>query len=81
MDVRYDINCLYIDNLPASFQIEDLWALFERFGPLFDCRIFPKTSPKGDMLQYGFVNFINKEDMDIARVSMNKKEFYGRKLK
>lgn len=69
-EVRPPENILFVCKLNPITEEEDLKRIFSRFGEIHSVNIVkdPKTNQS---LQYGFIDFINKEDCEKAYLKMD----------
>ena len=74
-----DIGTLYVANLPWRTTEDDLAALFQEFGPVVDVRVIQDPAT-GRSRGYAFVELANSDHVPRAVVSLNGREFNGRRL-
>ena len=63
-------NVLFVCKLNPVTRDDDLEVIFSRFGPINSCEII-KDARSGESLQYGFIEFTNKEDCEKAYFKMD----------
>lgn len=63
-------NVLFVCKLNPITTDEDLEVIFSRFGTIVSCEII-RDDKSGDSLQYGFIEFDNKDDCEKAYFKMD----------
>ena len=63
-------NVLFICKLNAVTREEDLEIIFSRFGEIKSCEVI-KDQRSGESLQYGFIEFANRQDCEKAYFKMD----------
>eukprot|EP00122_Pirum_gemmata_P007977 Pgem_evm1s7339 len=61
---------LYVQNIPKSYNREQLESLFSSFGTIIECKVLT-DSDSGEKKGIGFVRFSLKAEADAALTSMN----------
>jgi len=70
---------LIIRNLPFKCQLSDIQPIFEKFGLLYDISLPPGKAP-GTCKGFGFVNYINFNDVEKAIAKGNGQIIQGRPI-
>ncbi|KAF2169213.1 hypothetical protein M409DRAFT_20436 [Zasmidium cellare ATCC 36951] len=68
-DVTPPEQILFVCKLNPVTRDEDLELIFSRFGKILSCEVI-RDKKTGDSLQYGFIEFANKEDCERAYFKM-----------
>ena len=69
---------LFVSNLAFDTVGEtELRDLFENYGRVLDVRVIRRDDRSRG---FGFVAFANEDDATRARIELNDKDFYGRRL-
>lgn len=61
---------IYISRLPQGFQEKELSKYFSQFGDLKEVKL-ARNKKTGNSRHYGFIEFINKDDAQVAQDAMN----------
>lgn len=69
-EVKPKENQLFICKLNPATQEEDLELIFSRFGKIVSCELV-RDKTTGESLQYGFIDYENKEDCERAYMKMD----------
>jgi len=67
---------LFVANLHPSTKGEDLKELFSQFGSVLSAKVI-MDKETGNSKRYGFVEFANDEEGEIAIAQLNEKDFQG----
>lgn len=71
---------LIVNYLPPSFTDQDLYDLFADIGPLLSAKVM-KNKHNGSSFGYGFVNFVSKEDAELAIKSKNDEQVLNKHIR
>ena len=71
---------IYISRLPKGFHEKEMSKYFSQFGDLKQVRL-ARNKKTGNSRHYGFVEFMNKDDAQIAQETMNNYLLMGHLLK
>lgn len=69
-EVKPKENQLFICKLNPATQEEDLELIFSRFGKIVSCQLV-RDKATGESLQYGFIDYENKDDCERAYMKMD----------
>lgn len=61
---------IYVSRLPHGFHEKELSKYFSQFGDLKEVRL-ARNKKSGNSRHYGFIEFANKEDAQVAQETMN----------
>lgn len=70
---------LFVGNVPASAQRDDLERIFQKYGRVVNCTI--RQDARGGPLNYAFVEFEDEKDAEDARLGLNGHEMEGSRLR
>lgn len=77
-ELRAKFTNIFVKNLDASVEDDQLRELFSKFGPITSCVV--QKDENGKSKEFGFINFENHADAKKAVDEMNEKDYEGKHL-